>query len=171
MARLLQTASLALGLAVALLTAATGLAEAKSFKLGAPVIATVTLPDKWNPIATDDGAEATSPDDEVYVSVEVAGVSEMEEAMKEAFAYLVGEGVVLDPKSQRQQQGKINGMDAVDLSYDGKDKNGDANKVSVSIIVVNQGQVLILTYWGSPEGEQMYGAELRAILNSIKRAA
>lgn len=144
--------------------------QARTFELGQPPVASITLPDAWNPKRIRKGAEATSPDDEeVYVAVEVWSVAKVEDAVTQTLGWLMSEGVKIDPKTEKQQQGKINDLDIIDLSYAGKDKDGDDTKVSVSVVVVNPSTILVLTYWGSETGEKKHGGALEAILKSIKR--
>lgn len=156
-------------IAVALLLAVP--AQARTFELGQPAIASITLPDAWNPKRIRKGAEATSPDDEeVYVAIEVWAVAKIEDAVVQTLGWLMSEGVKPDKATEKQVQGKLNDMDVIDLSYSGKDKDGDDTKISVSVVVVNPSTCLVLTYWGSESGEKKHGATLEAILKSIKRA-
>lgn len=146
-----------------------GLAQAKSFKLGTPPIASVTMPDKWKPEETDAGVEATSPDEEIYLAVEVASVAKLDDAITQALGFLMGEGVVPDTSTQKEENFEVNGMKAFALSYLGKDKDGPT-KISLVIIIPNQTTALILTYWGTEKGEQTHGKTLTGILQSIKKS-
>ena len=158
------------GLIIALSLLLGASAQARTFELGQPAVASITLPDDWNPKRIRKGAEATSPDDEeVYVAIEVWSVAKVEDAVVQTLGWLMSEGVKIDPKTEKQQQGKINDIDIVDLAYSGKDKDGDETKISVSVLVVNPTTILVLTYWGSESGERKHGATLDAILKSIKR--
>ena len=153
-------------LAVVLSTAA----EAKVFKLGSPVVASVDLPANWKPEEIDGGVEAVSPDEEIYVAVEVAGVSSTEKAILEAFAFLEKEGVKVDDKPVKQTEGKINGMPVFEIAAKGKDEDGNDAEVSVAAVVVSETTILLLTYWGTPEGEKTHAAALAKIAQSLKRA-
>lgn len=161
MYRLILAAALAL-----LLPAA---AEAKSYQLGAPVVATVELPDAWSPNITERGVEATTDDDEIYVAVTIASVTNVEDSTKQALAYLVSQGVEIDPATQRQQTMTVNGMPTIFLGFSGKDSDGEQAEISVGILIVNPSTVLILSYWGSKEGEKTYATQLNAILQSLTK--
>jgi len=153
---------------LAVLSCLPGLAEAKSFKLaGNKPVATVTLPDSWKPDEYDWGVEAQSPDDEIYVAVEMATVKGLEKAAEQAMQFFKKQGVTLkgDPV---QSEHKLNGMDVVDLSWKGRDKDGEAD-ISLSFVVVSETRVLLLYYWGSPGASAKYRDTLSGILNSIKR--
>lgn len=144
-------------------------AAAATYELGSPAIAQVTLPDAWSPTVTERGVEATSADDEIYVAVRPAAIENAEDAVKQTLAYLVGQGVKIDVSTQRQQAAQINGMDAVSLAYSGKDEDDENIEISVSVFIISPSAAVILTYWGSKEGEQTYASELRGILQSLVR--
>ncbi|WP_204348068.1 hypothetical protein, partial [Stenotrophomonas maltophilia] len=78
-------------------------AEAGSFRLGAPVVAPVEIPAAGSPNVTERGVEATTDDDEIYVAVTIASVTNVEDSTKQALAYLLSQGVEIDPSTQRQQ--------------------------------------------------------------------
>ncbi|MBN8941017.1 MAG: hypothetical protein J0H01_16055 [Rhizobiales bacterium] len=161
MSRLILAAALALLLPVA--------AEAGSFRLGAPVVATVEIPDAWSPNVTERGVEATTDDDEIYVAVTIASVTNVEDSTKQALAYLLSQGVEIDPSTQRQQSMTVNGMPTIFLGFSGKDSDGEQAEISVGILIVNPSTVLILSYWGSKEGEKTYAAQLGGILQSLTK--
>ena len=64
-------------------------------------------------------------------------------------------------------RGKSNGKDGVDITWSGKDKEGDAI-ISLTILAVTPNKVLLVTYWGSPAGTKNKAKELGDILNSTK---
>jgi hypothetical protein len=145
-----------------------GLAEAKSFKLvGNKPVATVTIPDSWKPDEYDWGVEAQSPDDEVYVAVEMSSMKGLEKATEEAIRFYQKQGVTLIGEPVKSEH-KLNGMDALDWSWKGRDKDGEA-EISLSVIIVSETRVLLLYYWGSPAGGTKHRQTLSTILQSIKR--
>lgn len=153
-------------LALLLLPAA---AAAKSYTLpDTNAVAVVTLPDGWDNEETDDGVESTSPDEEVYVAVEIKAVQNVGAAIEGALKFLIDSNVKIDPATEKRREFELNGMKALDLAYSGTHE-GKVNNVSVSVVIVNPQQVLILTYWASPEGEQKHAQTLAALLNSIKK--
>jgi hypothetical protein len=146
-------------------------AFAKSYTLPDDnAIAVVTIPDAWDTEEIDDGVESTSPDENVYVAVEVVDAENIEAGVKAALKYLIDNKVEIDPATEKRQQGKINDMDAITLGYSGKDEDGPTN-VSVSVIVVSDKKMLLLTYWGTPDGEKANAEDLGKILMSIKKVA
>jgi hypothetical protein len=156
--------SLAVLLALALLAPSYG----KTFKLPEEEsFASITIPDDWKSKEIDSGVEAQSADDEVYFYVEAMDAKGMDKAIAEAVEYLSGQGVTVDEKSMKQTEGKVNGMEGVDVTWSGKDKEGPA-VISLTILAANKDKVLLITYWGSPEGTKKHDKVLGTILNSIK---
>lgn len=132
-------------------------------------VATVSIPDDWKTNAFDDGVEATSEDGEVYLAIEKANAKGVSDSMDEALKYLKDKGVKVDTETMKQSEGKLAGMDVVDIDFKGKDDDGDAN-ISLMIISVSSDKGLLLTYWASPEGEKKHQSELNEITQSIARA-
>jgi hypothetical protein len=156
--------SLALLLALALITPA----FAKTFNLpDEGSFASITIPDSWKSKEIDKGVESQSSDSEVYIAVEATDAKGMDKTIEEAIDFLQQQGVTIDPKSAKQSDGKINGMDGVDITWTGKDKEGDAI-VSLTILAVTPNKVLLITYWGSPSGTKNRAKEIGEILNSVK---
>lgn len=90
----------------------TAAAEAATFRLGTPPVAAITLPDDWDTDEIDRGVESTSKDEEIYIAAEVASISKLEDAVTQAVAYLISEGVRIDQKTEKRSEGKIGGLDA-----------------------------------------------------------
>ena len=76
-------------------------------------------------------------------------------------------GVKIDPKTQRKTEAKINGLDVIDIGWDGVDKDGPT-KVSLSVVILSDTKIGLLSYWGSPAGEKKYAAQLKSIADSIQ---
>jgi len=155
---------LALLLALALLTPSYG----KTFKIpDEESIASITIPDDWKSKEIDSGVESQSPDDEVYFYVEATDAKGMDKSIVEAVEYLSEQGVTVDDKTMKQSEGKINGMEGIDVTWNGKDKEGDAI-ISLTILAANKEKVLLIAYWGTPDGTKKHDKVLGEILKSIK---
>ena len=131
-------------------------------------IASITVPDSWKSKEIDKGIEAQSSDGEVYFAVEATDAKGMDKTIAEAIEYLDGEGVTVDSSTMKQTEGSVNGMKGWDITWNGKDKEGDAI-VSLTILAVSDKDALIITYWASPEGTKKYAKELGEIINSVKK--
>jgi hypothetical protein len=160
----MKTLSLALLFSLALLTPS----FAKTFKVpDEESFASITIPDDWDSKEIDKGVESQSADDEVYFAVEATDAKGMDKSIEEAVEFLKRQGVTIDAKTMKQSEGKINGMDGVDVTWNGKDKEGDAI-ISLTILAAKKDKALLITYWASPEGTKKHAKELEAILKSVK---
>jgi hypothetical protein len=131
-------------------------------------IATVSIPDSWGPNAYEGGVEGTSADGKLYVAFESVDAADVKTATEEGLKYYIKNGVTIDQASMKTKDIKINNLDAFDLSFTGKDKDGPAN-ISLTLVKTNaNGKFLLLYYWGSSEGEKANGADLKAISESIQ---
>jgi len=154
--------------AFALLFGATA-ADAKTFPVpDDDPIATVSVPDDWGPNAYDGGVEGTSPDGKVYIAVEEVAADDVKSAVAEGVGFFLKSGVEIDPKTQKSQDVKINGLAAYDITFSGKDKDGPT-EVSLTLVQTNaKAKFLLLYYWGSSEGEKANVAALKTISDSIQ---
>lgn len=132
-----------------------------------PVVS-VTLPDSWKTDEIDNGVESVSDDEEVYMAIESTSEKNVQKAMEESIQYLKKKGVVVEQDTMKQETMKMNDMDVVDISWDGKDEDGEC-KISLTVVGVSDTQGLLLTYWASPEGEKKHQSELNDIAKSIKK--
>lgn len=130
-------------------------------------IASVTIPDSWGPEEINNGVAGTSPDKAVYLAVVGVGSEKgMNAEIDDTFAMLKEHNVDLDQSSKKDNKFKVNGLDADEMVFKGKDEDGPAT-ISITFIPVND-KVLVLTYWVTTEKEKAHQAEVAKILNSIK---
>ena len=144
-------------------------ASAKEYKLPeeGPVVA-FSFPEKWEANEYEGGIEATSGDGEVYIAIESVDAEGVEKSMDAAMKYLTEKGVKAKPDTVKQTEGKLDGMDVIDLSLDGTDEDG-ACKVTIMIIAATEKKGVLLMYWASPEGEKKNQPDLDKITKSFKK--
>ena len=144
-------------------------ALAKTFPIPAEdPIATISLPDKWEPETYDEGVEATSADGSVYVAVEMVRANDVASTAEEGVKFFAKQGVEIDDKSLTTKDIKINGLSAFDMTMTGKDKNGPT-EVGMTLVGTNaDGKFLMIYYWGSEEGQKANLPDLQAIANSLQ---
>lgn len=142
--------------------------RAESFKLPekGPVVS-FSFPEKWEASKYDEGVEATSEDGEVYIAIENVKTKDVEKSIEASIKYLKGKGVVPKEDSIQQKEGEVNGMEAVQIVWTGKDKDGPCN-ISLAIIAATDDKGVLLMYWASPEGEKKNQPDLNKILASLK---
>ncbi len=162
MTRLVFLAMLALGLTASAASAAT-------FPIPADdPIATVSIPKAWDPKTYEGGVEATSGDGAIYIAIEAVDAEDVKSATEEGLKFFIKSGVDLNMDSQKTKDIKINGLDAFDISFTGKDKDGPAN-ISLTLVKTNaKSKFLMLYYWGSSDGEKANASDLKAISESIQ---
>jgi hypothetical protein len=132
-------------------------------------IATVVLPDDWETDDIDSGVEVTSKDGEVYIAFETVKATKIEAAIKEVIEYLVKKGVKLDAASMKQKEITVNGMPGADIDWTGTDKDGPT-EISLTMLFPTKERLVMLTYWGTPEGGKANAEALGKIAQSIKPA-
>ncbi|WP_159947303.1 histidine kinase [Rhizobium sp. 18065] len=152
--------------AMLLISATTSLAGEFSFPSDAPV-ATVSIPDSWQPSETEYGVEATSDDGGTYISFDIAGDSDMDAVMTQVFDFLSENGVEPDPATQKDSKDTLNGMPFEAIDWTGKDKDGPVS-IGVGIIGLSAEKIAIVTYWASAETEERNMPEVGKILATVK---
>lgn len=149
---------------------ATGSAYAGEIKFPSDEpVASVTFPDGWGEKETETGIDATAPDDSIYMSVDVVEPKDTDQTVTDTVTWLKEQGVTVDPATAKQSKGQLNGMEAVNVNWDGTDKDGPVS-ISLALVAVPANKVLVMTYWGT-KGEQEKNADaMNSIVNSIKPA-
>lgn len=145
--------------------------KAKTIKLPNDefAFAQITIPDSWEPSEVNNGVEANSPDKAVYISaVGVGSEKGMDSEIEDTFTMLKEHSVELDQSSKKEQKFQINGVEANELIFKGKDEDGPAT-VSITFVPIKK-KVVVVTYWVTTSEEEKHAAEVGKIAQSIKAA-
>ena len=130
-------------------------------------IASVTIPDSWDPEELDKGVAAQSEDDAVYLAIVAVGSDKgMKAEIDDTFEMLKEHDVELDEATKKENKFKINGLDAEELLFQGKDKDGPT-AVSITFVTIKD-KLVVMTYWVSTEDEKEHQEEVGKIVNSLK---
>ncbi len=130
--------------------------------------ANITIPDKWTVKTVGEGVETTSPDGAVHFLV-TPGERKVAESMGEVMRYIRATGgMTVDPASLKRDDGKLNGMDVKNVSWNAKDKKGEM-RIRYHIVSMPPKRPLLLVSWASPEAEKKHERELKAMLQSFKK--
>ncbi len=148
---------------------AVGSAATLNFPSDAPV-ASITIPDTWGPKETETGIDAESDDNAIYISIDVADGASTDKVVSDAIDYLKQKGVTIDAKTQKESEDTVNGMQMKNLDWTGTDADGDVS-IGLSFVQPSPDKLLVITYWGSKGEQEKHGAELGAIIGSLKPAA
>jgi hypothetical protein len=147
-------------------------AHAKTFKLPNEdfAVASIEMPDSWEPKAFDNGVSGQSEDDAVYISVVAVGSEKgMNAEIEDTFDMLKTHNVTLDESTKKENKFKVGGFDATELLYQGKDEDGPA-AVSITFVPIKD-KLIILTYWVTTAKEKEHQEEVGKIVNSLKASS
>ena len=145
--------------------------DAKTVKLPSDddAVASITFPEDWDVEEMEGGYGGDSADDHVYLAaVVVKDETNMNSQIDETFEMLKEHNVELDTASKKENKFKINGMEATELLFQGKDEDGPCG-VSISFIPMKN-NLIILTYWVTTAEEAKHQATVGKIVNSLKPA-
>lgn len=162
-----------LGLAAALFLSAaifgaTG-AMAKVYSIPeTDAVATVNVADDWDPSVIDDGIEMTSPDGNVYVSIESVKADKITDAVADSVKVLAEQGLVIDETTMKAKDIEANGLKIHNIEYTGKDDDGPT-EFAVSLIETRvPDQFVMMTFWGAAEAQKANDAAVVAMLQSVQ---
>jgi hypothetical protein len=155
--------------AIAALVLLPTFASAKTFPVpDENPVATVTIPDSWEPKDYEGGVNATSPDGKVYIAAEVAEADELKQAVKDGIEWFDKQGVDIDANSMTTKEGKEAGADSFEMDFTGKDKDGPT-AISMELVHTNKAKkFLILYFWGAPDDAKANAGELKKISDSLQ---
>lgn len=133
-------------------------------------IASITIPDSWEPKETESGVDATSEDAAVYFSADIADLNSIEKVTSDAVDFLQKNDVIIDEKSAKETAvEEVNGLKMTTIDWDGKDKDGPVS-IGLAFIQISDTKALVATYWGSKGEEEKHSDDVVKILASIKPA-
>ena len=130
-------------------------------------IATIDIPESWEPEEINNGVAGTSDDGAVYLSVVAVGSDKGVKAeLDDVFAMLKEHDVELDQATKKENKFKLNGLDAEEMVFQGKDEDGAAS-VSITFVTIKD-KLLVITYWVSTEEEKKHQDEVSKIIGTLK---
>ena len=130
-------------------------------------VASITFPDDWKVTDISGGAAADSPDEHVYISaVVVKDATDVDAEIDDVFKMLKEHDVELDESTKKENKFKINNLEAEELLFQGKDKDGPCG-VSITFVPVKN-NLVILTYWVTTAEEEKHQPTVGKIVRSLK---
>lgn len=142
--------------------------DAKTVKIpdDEDAVASITFPKDWDVEEMEGGYSGDSADDHVFLSaVVVKNETDMNSQIDDVFAMLKEHKVELDASSKKEQKFKLNGLEAEELLFRGKDEDGPCGVSIVFVPVKNN--LVILTYWVTTAEEEKHQPAVGKILNSL----
>lgn len=131
-------------------------------------IAKITFPAEWKVTEEEEIINATSEDESISLDVEIFEKDNLDEALKSTIDYLKENKVTIDEKSLKESEGKINGLEATFLSYDGKDEEGPC-VVSLCFMILTEEKMVSILHWSPAKVDEEQQKQVLAILNSVKK--
>src|SRR5215211_6326880 len=158
----------------ALVAASLGVLSAHAKTMRIPneesAIASIDIPDSWDPEEITNGVAGTSEDEAVYLAVVAVGNEKgMDAQIEDTFEMLQEHDVTLDQASKKENKFKINGLDAEEMLFQARAADGDA-AVTITFVPMKD-KVVVLTYWVAMEDEKKHKDEVGKIVKSVKPAA
>lgn len=132
-------------------------------------VAVVDWPDGWQAQETDTGVDASSPDDSIYLAIDVSDTKDASTTVTDALKYFASKGVTADPATEARTQTKLNGFDYATITWAGKDADG-AVTISLGVMVLGE-KSLVLSYWGTQGAQDSQAADIQKIIGSLKPAS
>jgi hypothetical protein len=145
------------------------MAHAKVFTLGdAAPVATIDVPDSWEPETYDNGVAGTSPDG-MYMSAEVVDAADLAGAVTVGIEYFQGEGVVLDDSTMKSGNVKMGAYDVVMREWHGKDKDGEA-VITLGVVLLSEAKMMLVMSWAAPDVDKLNGPDMQKMLGTVAAA-
>lgn len=128
-------------------------------------IGTIVLPDSWKPSEIEFGWEAKSPNDDIYLSIELINDKLINKVATSNDAWMKDNKIQLQPNPTVEEL-LLGGLFAKAFIYQATDENGPTMIYQV-FVMAKKGAALI-TIWGSEQEQKKREKELSAIMNSIQ---
>jgi hypothetical protein len=130
-------------------------------------VAAITIPDGWTAKEDDGGLDVSSPSDEVYLGIEIAETKEAAATVEEWKQWIAGEGVKLDPATEKPSQGTIGGRSYSAIDMSGTDKDGPVD-VFFAMLDIDPSHKVVMTYWATRDEQAKYLPAVKTMLRSIR---
>ncbi|MBA3962488.1 MAG: hypothetical protein H0X40_11375 [Chthoniobacterales bacterium] len=148
-------------------------AEAKTMKVSSAkaAVATVEIPDGWDPDDMEGGG-ATGHNEETAIYVTASPKKEDAQAdLEDTFSLLKVLGSIeVDQASKKTSKIKVNGLDAEEMHFQGKETLGrHVNQVSIIVVRLPiKDKVVVLTANFAIENAKKVAEEVEKIIQSLK---
>ena len=163
--KLLFTAALCLSTALFGATSA----MAKVFPIpSTDALATVNIPDDWEPTETDNGLEMQSPDGDIYLSIEGVHADKIAGALEESGKVLASQGLVVDTSTKKTEDSEINGLKIHTFEYKAKDNDGPTEYAVTLVETRSPDRFVLVSAWGTAEAQKTNGPALGKIVLSLQ---
>lgn len=136
-------------------------------------LASIDIPDEWHPEEIADGVSGSSDASDIVVVTAADKKKETDADLADSFTMLKEHSVEPDQSSKKVNKIEINGLDAQEMLFQGKETLGShVTPVSITIIVVPiKDKVIVLTHFVSTEDESKSKEAVAKMIKSLKPAS
>ncbi|RKD35987.1 MULTISPECIES: hypothetical protein [unclassified Rhizobium] len=128
----------------------------------------VTIPDDWSPQAIDAGAQGTSPDGSTYIAAEVLAADDVKAATEASMkVFLKDAEMKIDGSSMQSKQVDFGSTKATDITFNGSNEDGPQEFEIMLLPLPTDGKFLVISYWGTPDGDKANKAKFDEIMSSF----
>jgi hypothetical protein len=132
-------------------------------------VASVVVPDSWEPEETDDGYAIESPDQVATVFLEVTSKKGMNDLIEENVDWLANDQKVkIDAGSKSTQDFETGDRKWGRVSWEGTSKEWGKAVVGFLFTEVGKGKVMTVTYWITKKDSEKHLPTLEKIFSSVK---
>ena len=142
--------------------------SAKTYHIpGENPVATISLPNSWEPNEYDKGVEGTSKDGQFYFAIEAVNSKDIGEATKEAMIGFKKQGVKFDIESRMASESTLNDLPVLTQTFKGRDADGPTEVTLILVKSLKPGRFLMISAWGSEKAAQANLKDIEKILSSL----
>ena len=136
-------------------------------------LASIDIPDSWHPEEISDGVTGSSEDSDILVVTAADKKKETAADLADSFTMLKEHGVEPDQSSKKVNKLKINGLDAEEMLFQGKETLGrHTDPVSITIVVLPiKDKVVVLTHFVATEDAKKSKEVVDKMIKSLKPAS
>jgi hypothetical protein len=133
----------------------------------APVVK-ISIPDKWDTDGIDAGVESTSPDGSTYVAIEVIAADDAKAATQESMkVFSKDPSMKFDESSMKSEDINVGSSKGTDIRFTGSNKDGPQEFEITLIPLQTGGKFLLISFWGTPDGDKANKAQIDSIMGSL----
>ena len=130
-------------------------------------VATINIPNSWEPNEYDGGVEGTSKDGQFYFAIEAVDSKDIGEATKEGINWFKKQGVKFDVNSQTTSESILNDLPVLTITFKGRDKDGPTEVTLVLVKTLKKNRFLLIYGWGSESAVEANNKDIDKILTSL----
>jgi len=130
-------------------------------------VATINIPNSWEPSEYDGGVEGTSKDGQFYFAIEAVNSKDIGEATKEGLNFFKKQGVKLDANSQSTVESVLNDLPVMTITFKGRDKDGPTEITLILVKTLKPNRFLLIFAWGSEKAAEANIKDIDKILASL----